>query len=115
MILIYNMGVGIVACEVRMDKVYTIDEIRSISVPVAQKYGVKKLALFGSYARGEQNSNSDIDFIIDKGKIQGLQFFGFINNLEDDLGLSVDVLTYDSLKDSLISYAVEDEVVLYEG
>ena len=116
MILIYNMGDGIVVREVRMDKVYTIDEIRSISVPVAQKYGVKKLALFGSYARGEQNATSDIDFIIEKGSIQDLFVFcGFINALEDILGVSVDVLTYDSLKDSLIAYAVEDEVVLYEG
>ena len=98
-----------------MDKVYTIDEIKRISVPVAQKFGVKKLALFGSYARGEQKVNSDIDFVIDKGKIKGLQFFGFINNLEDDLGVKVDVLTYDTLRDSLIAYAINDEVVLYEG
>ena len=98
-----------------MDKLYTIDEIKRISIPVAQKYGVKKLALFGSCSRGEQKSTSDIDFLIDKGKIQGLEFFGFINDLEDDLGVHVDVLTYDSLRESLIASAIEDEVVLYEG
>jgi len=97
-----------------MEKTYTIDEIKSISVPIAQKYGVKKLALFGSYARGEHTAKSDIDFLIEKGKIQGLEFFGFINSLEDDLGVHVDVMTYDALKDSLIAYAIEDEVVLYE-
>ena len=98
-----------------MDKPYTIEEIKRISIPVAQKYGVKKLALFGSCARGEQSLTSDVDFLIEKGKIRGLEFFGFINDLEDDLGVHVDVLTYDSLKDSLISDALEDEVVLYEG
>ena len=99
-----------------MDKVYTIDEIKRISVPVAQKFGVKKLALFGSYARGEQKVNSDIDFLIEKGTIRDLFWFGgFINALEDNLGVRVDVLTYDSLRDSLIAEAVEDEVVLYEG
>jgi len=92
----------------------TIDEIKRISVPIAQRYGVKKLALFGSYARGEQKDTSDIDFLIEKGKIQGWEFFGFINNLEDDLGMHVDVITYDSLKDSLITDSVRDEVVLYE-
>ena len=97
-----------------MAKVFAIDDIKRISVPIAQKYGVKKMALFGSYARGEQNGKSDIDLVIDKGKIQGLEFFGFINDLEDDFGLHVDVLTYDALKDSLIADAVEDEVVLYE-
>ena len=98
-----------------MEKSYTIDEIKRISIPIAQKYGVKKLALFGSYARGEHTTKSDIDFLIEKGEIQGLEFFGFINSLEDDLGMHVDVMTYDSLRESLISYAIEDEVVLYEG
>ena len=94
---------------------YTIDDIKRISVPIAQKYGVAKLALFGSYARGEQKENSDIDFLIEKGKIQDLFVFcGFINTLEDDLGVSVDVLTYDSLKDSFIADEVKDEVILYE-
>ena len=93
---------------------YTIDEIKNISVPIAKKYGVKKLALFGSYARGEQKGGSDIDFLIDKGEIQGWEFFGFINNLEDNLGVHVDVLTYDSLKESLIRDIIQ-EVVLYDG
>jgi len=98
-----------------MSRTYTIDEIKTISVPVAQKYGVKKLALFGSYARREQKANSDIDFLIEKGKVRDLfTFLGFIHALEDDLGVHVDVLTYDSLQDSLIADSVDDEVVLYE-
>lgn len=97
-----------------MEIVYTIEDIKKISVPVAQKYGVKKLALFGSYARGEQVRNSDVDFLIEKGDIKGLQFCGFINNLEDELGVHVDILTYQSLKNSLIADIIEDEVVLYE-
>lgn len=97
-----------------MDKVYTIEEIKRISIPVAQKYGVKKLALFGSYARGEQMENSDVDFLIELGEVAGLQFFGFIENLEEVLSLPVDVLTYRSLEQSLIADAIEDEVVIYE-
>jgi hypothetical protein len=112
MCLIYNKVVE-VGCI--MDKPYTIEEIKSISIPVAQRYGVKKLALFGSCARGEHKLTSDIDFLIEKGRIRGLEFFGFINDLEDDLGVHVDVLTYDSLKESLIADAIEDEVVIYEG
>ena len=98
-----------------MNRPYTIDEIKSISVPVAQKYGIKKLSLFGSYARREQKVNSDIDFLIEKGKVRDLfTFLGFIHALEDDLGVNVDVLTYDSLHDSLIADSIVDEVVLYE-
>ncbi|MCL2108739.1 MAG: nucleotidyltransferase domain-containing protein [Oscillospiraceae bacterium] len=93
---------------------YTTEEIKAITIPIAKRYGVKKLALFGSYARGEAGEDSDIDFLIDKGRIIGWEYFGFINNLEDDLGVHVDVLTYDTLKRSLIAEAVNDEVVLYE-
>jgi predicted nucleotidyltransferase len=45
-----------------MNNIYEIDEIKRISVPIAQKYGVKKLALFGSHARGEQRAASDIEY-----------------------------------------------------
>ena len=93
---------------------YTVDEIKKISIPIAQKYGVKKLALFGSYARGDHSDASDIDFVIDKGKIQGLEFFGFINNLEDEFGTHVDVLTYQSLEDVFIDDVMSNQVVLYE-
>ena len=47
------------------NKVYTIEEIRAKAVPIAKKYGVKKLSLFGSYARGEADAQSDLDFMYD--------------------------------------------------
>jgi len=111
--MLYSVSIN-VTMRGAMGRPYSLEEIKKISVPVAQKYGVKKLALFGSYARGEHKATSDIDFLIDKGAIQGWEFFGFINNLEEDLGVSVDVLTYDALRESLIADAVKDEVVLYE-
>ena len=95
--------------------IYTIEQLKERIAPVASKYRLPAVYLFGSYARGEQNTTSDVDFLIDKGSIEGLEFFGFVNNLEDDLGVHVDVLTYDALKDSMIADAVKDEVVLYEG
>jgi predicted nucleotidyltransferase len=97
-----------------MAESYTTNKIKQIVVPIAQKYGVKRIALFGSYARNEAKEDSDIDFVIEKGAIRVIEFFGFINDLEDELGTSVDVLTYDSLKKSFIADAINDEVVLYE-
>lgn len=97
-----------------MGKCYTIDEIKSIAVEVAKEYGVEKVALFGSYARGEQNDTSDIDFVIEKGNIRGLfQFCSFVNALEERFGTHVDVITYNSLKQLSIGGVLEDEVVLY--
>ena len=45
--------------------VYTADEIKSIITPVAVKYKLKAVYLFGSYARGTANDDSDIDLLID--------------------------------------------------
>ncbi|MDR3310373.1 MAG: nucleotidyltransferase domain-containing protein [Oscillospiraceae bacterium] len=58
-----------------MPSKYTTEEIKQIAVPIAQRYGVAKLALFGFYARGEQRDGSDIDFVADKGDLPGLRAF----------------------------------------
>ncbi len=44
---------------------YTIDEIKDIVVPIARKYRLKAVFLFGSYARGTATETSDIDLLID--------------------------------------------------
>ena len=92
----------------------TIDEIKNIVSLVAVKYGVNKVAIFGSYAKGNATPKSDIDFVIDRGSLGGFAYFGFINDLQEQLNMPVDVLTYNSLKNSLIKDALQDEVVLYE-
>jgi predicted nucleotidyltransferase len=97
-----------------MSAKYSIGEIKSIASEVARQYGVKKLALFGSYARNEASEHSDLDFVMDKGDIFGWMYAGFVDELESRFGTHVDVLTYDSLKRSLIEDALLDEVVLYE-
>ena len=59
--------------------VRTLSEIQDIVSRLARQYGAKRIYLFGSYARGDMNEDSDIDLRIDKGAIQGLQlapFFG---------------------------------------
>ena len=91
---------------------YTIEEIKEKSIPIAKKYGVSKLALFGSYARGDAIESSDIDFVIDKGAIVGWDFFGFCLDLENEFCKKVDVLTYNSIPKS--KYFEIEELKLYE-
>ena len=68
---------------------FTLEEIKHKSIPLAQKYGVKRLGLFGSYARGEADENSDLNFLISKGEMRGLfQYMGFVLDLEDGRTLS---------------------------
>ena len=54
------------------DAKYTIEDIKTIIEPIARKYGVERVYLFGSYARGEANMNSDIDLRVDKGSLRGM-------------------------------------------
>ena len=51
---------------------YTIEEIREKAIPLARAHGVGSLNLFGSYARNEATEDSNLDFYIDAGEIQGL-------------------------------------------
>lgn len=53
-------------------RIYTVEEIRNIVHEIAPKYGVERVSLFGSYARGEAKPDSDIDLRIEKGRIMGL-------------------------------------------
>ena len=75
------------------EKIYTIEEIRRVVAPIASKYDVDRVFLFGSYARGEASSASDMDFVIDKGRLRGLQFTGMLCDLQDGFGKGVDLLT----------------------
>ena len=46
------------------DTIYTIEKIKDIVKPIANKYNVQSIYLFGSYARGDANENSDLDFLV---------------------------------------------------
>ena len=72
--------------------VYTIEEIRDIAVPIAAAYGVKSVSLFGSYARGEANENSDLDFLVCGGeKFRRTMIFALAEDLRELLKKKVDV------------------------
>lgn len=94
---------------------YELDEIRQKAIPIAKRYGVRRLGLFGSYARGTQTESSDLDFLISKGRIRGLlDYMGFVLDLEDEFGCHVDVVT-DGINDlDFLEGIKKDEVLLYE-
>ncbi len=46
------------------DKVFTITDIKALVKPIAEKYNVDEIYLFGSYARDEADQNSDLDFLV---------------------------------------------------
>lgn len=94
---------------------YTVDEIKNKIIPIAQKYGVKSISLFGSYARGEATEDSDVDILIDLGDIYSLlEYSGFINSLEDVLECNDDVVTTGSNNKDFLENISKDVVLIYE-
>ena len=80
--------------------VYTVHELRDMVTPIAVKYGLKGVSLFGSYARGTASEESDVDLIIDTTgtPIRSLlQVAGIHEELERTLRKNVDLLTVSSL------------------
>lgn len=96
------------------NRVLTLKEIRERVIPLAKEYGIGNLYLFGSYARGEAEPSSDVDFHCDPGKVSGLNFVGFQMELEKVLGKKVDLLTTKSMDETIREEARQDEILLYE-
>lgn len=97
-----------------LEKKYTIEEIKTIVKPIAQKYGVERVYLFGSYARGDANESSDIDLRIDKGSLKGMfALCGLYTEIKEALERNVDVLTTGSLEDTFLHKIQKEEVLLY--
>ena len=94
---------------------HTIPEIRQIVSDLAQQYGAQRVYLFGSYARGDMTSDSDIDLRIDKGAIRGLAFAGLLGDLEDALDTSVDLISTAGMDAEFLEEIQRDEVLLYES
>ena len=66
---------------------------------ILQSYGVKKMGLFGSYVRNQQNKKSDIDILVEfhTDKKNYTNFINLVYYLEDNLNTKVDLLTVESL------------------
>ncbi len=85
-------------------------------VKYLQKYDPAKIGVFGSYVRGEQTDTSDLDILIDLRKRIGLlQFVRIERELSELLGVKVDLVTEESLKNEKIkSYIEKDLVIIYQ-
>jgi len=91
-------------------KKLTQSEIKRKVLSILKKNKVIKAGLFGSYARGDANSKSDVDILIQPPSGLGLEFIGIKLELEEKLGKKVDLLTYKYINPLLKKSILEDEV-----
>jgi len=78
-----------------------LDRLRQAIPELKQRYGITQLGVFGSYVRGEQTPNSDLDLLVefDPDRRFGLLTFCELENqLSDRLGVKVDLVMKTGLK-----------------
>ena len=76
-----------------MTRERVIDILRKELPYFVSEYGVKRIGLFGSYARGTPGKGSDVDILVEFEKPIGLKFVEFAEYVERLLGGRVDILT----------------------
>lgn len=92
-----------------MDK----EDIKRKILPILQRYGVKKIGLFGSFVRGEMREDSDVDILVEIEKdISLLDFVGLKIEIEEALGEKVDLVEYNTIKPLLRDRILKEQVVI---
>ena len=77
-----------------------LQQIIDICGDIFEKYSVQFCYLFGSYAKGKANEQSDVDLLIST-TISGITFYELVETLREDLRKKVDLLSVEQLKDNL--------------
>jgi len=92
----------------------SLEEIKKIinthKKEIEEKYKVKSIAIFGSYIRKEQTTDSDIDILVEFKEPVGFEFFRLARFLEEILGIKVDLVTPDGIKPNRRKYIMKELV-----
>jgi len=84
-------------------------QLKSMLPLLREKYHVRTLEVFGSYVRGEEGDESDLDLLVTFDEVPTLfQFVALENFLSDELGVKVDLVMKDSLKPAIGKYILEE-------
>lgn len=94
----------------------SVNQIKQIVTPIAQKYGLKRMYLFGSYAKGTANESSDVDLLIEKGlPLSLLKMSGLRQEAIEALGRDVDIVSVTGIDEAFRNEIKGTEVLLYEA
>jgi len=85
-------------------------EIKPKIIKVLKKYNIKKAGIFGSFVRGEQRRNSDIDILVEPPKGMGFGFVGIEIELANALKKKVDLVSYNGISPYLKDKILKSEI-----
>lgn len=91
-----------------------IQTLQQKTIPLLRQYQVKKAALFGSFARGEQTKTSDVDILVEMPDASRLfDFFALQTDLEEVLAQKVDLVDAETVRPRLKPYIKKDLKYFY--
>lgn len=77
---------------------YIKETLRIHKSRLSTKYGLSYIAIFGSYGRGQQTNDSDVDILVDFDKPIGIEFIDLAHELEQLLNVKVDLVSKNGVK-----------------
>lgn len=87
--------------------IFTINEVKNLVKPIAEKYKVDEIYLFGSYARGEANASSDLDFLVFGGKnFKRTMIFALAEDFREVFKKEVDVFEINEVDEDSDFYQI---------
>jgi len=91
-----------------------IKKIKLEIAPILKKHQVKRASVFGSYARGENNKNSDIDILVEleRGKTM-IDLINLEMDIEKKTNRKIDLITFKSINPLIKKNILRDEVKIY--
>lgn len=96
-----------------MERQHALDVLKASKTELERRFGVTRLGLFGSLARGLDQSDSDVDVLVAfDGPATSDRYFGVQFLLEDRLGRPVDLVTERSLRPDLRPYVERDAITV---
>jgi len=95
------------------DLTCVLAELRELQPELKKRYPIKAIGVFGSYVRGEQRDDSDLDVLVDLG--QGMTLIDLVGlqlAIGEALGLTVDLAVKDALKPRIEKRILAEAVIL---
>jgi len=85
-----------------------LDLLYKTKPELESRYKVQRIALFGSYARGDQSPNSDVDILVEVDPAVGLAFVDLAERIEEVLGLPVELVSHRAVKSNKMKSVEQD-------
>jgi predicted nucleotidyltransferase len=87
-----------------------VEKLRQVKPELERKYPITNIGIFGSYARGEANHESDIDIAVDINDVMGLSFVAMADEIEAILEIKTDVIPIPCIKPEYLP-GIEKDII----